>query len=150
MMWQMWTAFGIMCGYIFGVVLAGVGKRLDPGLCVNANHVINVYKNDSIPLGTIDVPTQSLNLAGYVSYDDIVQRKTAGDLLLKENAQSALLSSPCSLNWRMMLASPVGTVQAYVLRQLILADGSTSICRGLRLHVARVPPCASTKGSQDR
>jgi hypothetical protein len=25
MMWQMWTAFGIMCGYISGVVLAGVG-----------------------------------------------------------------------------------------------------------------------------
>jgi MFS family permease len=26
MMWQMWTAFGIMCGYISGVAFAGVGE----------------------------------------------------------------------------------------------------------------------------
>ncbi|KAF2265060.1 hypothetical protein CC78DRAFT_532691 [Lojkania enalia] len=57
MMWQMWTAFGIMCGYIAGVVLAGVRDGNRPDIC----------------------------------------NKAAGNLL----------SSQCSLNWRLMLASPM-------------------------------------------
>ncbi|KAF2634027.1 hypothetical protein P280DRAFT_554874 [Massarina eburnea CBS 473.64] len=57
MMWQMWTAFGIMCGYIAGVVLADVRDGMDPEIC---------------------------NLAA-----------------------NNLLSSRCSLNWRLMLASPM-------------------------------------------
>lgn len=56
-MWQMWTAFGIMCGYIAGVVLAGVRDGMNTDIC-NAK------------------------------------------------AQN-LLSSQCSLNWRLMLASPM-------------------------------------------
>ncbi|KAF2715807.1 hypothetical protein K504DRAFT_478840 [Pleomassaria siparia CBS 279.74] len=57
MMWQMWTAFGIMCGYIAGVVLAGVADSGNPTLCG---------------------PKSSL-----------------------------LLTARCSLNWRLMLASPM-------------------------------------------
>ncbi|KAF9732672.1 hypothetical protein PMIN06_002873 [Paraphaeosphaeria minitans] len=57
MMWQMWTAFGIMCGYIAGVALAGVRDGSNANIC-NA-------------------------------------------------AANNLLSSQCSLNWRLMLASPM-------------------------------------------
>ncbi|KAK3215883.1 hypothetical protein GRF29_8g1427028 [Pseudopithomyces chartarum] len=55
MMWQMWTAFGIMCGYISGVALANVGDRNTSQCSVEAGN---------------------------------------------------LLSFRCSLNWRLMLASP--------------------------------------------
>ncbi|KAF2797483.1 hypothetical protein K505DRAFT_235427 [Melanomma pulvis-pyrius CBS 109.77] len=58
MMWQMWTAFGIMCGYIAGVVLAGVRDGQDPNIC------------NATPLNN-------------------------------------LLTARCSLNWRLMLASPM-------------------------------------------
>ncbi|KAF2655619.1 hypothetical protein K491DRAFT_412594 [Lophiostoma macrostomum CBS 122681] len=57
MMWQMWTAFGIMCGYIAGVVLAGVRDGSDHSIC--------------------------------------------------DASFGNLLSSRCSLNWRLMLASPM-------------------------------------------
>lgn len=59
MMWQMWTAFGIMCGYIAGVIFRGVLDG-DSALCTN--------------------PTTPQNI---------------------------LLSTQCSLNWRLMLASPM-------------------------------------------
>lgn len=59
MMWQMWTAFGIMCGYISGVVLANVGEGSNADIC--------------------------------------------------NKAEGNLLSAKCSLNWRLMLASPVRT-----------------------------------------
>ncbi|KAF2175792.1 MFS sugar transporter [Zopfia rhizophila CBS 207.26] len=59
MMWQMWTAFGIMCGLITGVVLAGVREGSNPNICGNNSGSAN------------------------------------------------LLSSKCSLNWRLMLASPM-------------------------------------------
>lgn len=53
----MWTAFGIMCGYIAGVVLAGVREGANKDIC---------------------------------------------------NAEAGnLLSAQCSLNWRLMLASPM-------------------------------------------
>ncbi|KAH7112931.1 hypothetical protein B0J11DRAFT_183760 [Dendryphion nanum] len=57
MMWQMWTAFGIMCGYIAGVVLANVGHGSNGAIC----------------------------------------NKELGNLL----------SPKCSMNWRLMLASPM-------------------------------------------
>ncbi|KAF2834977.1 sugar transporter family protein [Patellaria atrata CBS 101060] len=59
MMWQMWTAFGLMCGYISGVVLRNVNSGNE---------------------GTCD------------------QDRSSPD---------HLLSSYCSLNWRLMLASPM-------------------------------------------
>lgn len=64
MMWQMWTAFGIMCGYIAGVVLAGVGKGNDSSICIT-------------------------------------------DTTRPNYSRVRLLSSECSLNWRLMLASPM-------------------------------------------
>lgn len=60
MMWQMWTAFGIMCGYIAGVVLAGVGNGDDKTVCFHGPN------------------------------------KSPGNLSFR-----------CSLNWRLMLASPM-------------------------------------------
>lgn len=59
MMWQMWTAFGIMLGYIAGVAFAGVRDGANPDIC------------------PADGPSE------------------------------LLLSSRCSLNWRLMLASPM-------------------------------------------
>ncbi|KAF2492702.1 putative MFS myo-inositol transporter [Lophium mytilinum] len=64
MMWQMWTAFGIMLGYIAGVVLAGVRDGNNPEICI---------VDPSNP-----------------KYD-----------------RSMLLTAQCSLNWRLMLASPM-------------------------------------------
>ncbi|KAF2014555.1 hypothetical protein BU24DRAFT_371260 [Aaosphaeria arxii CBS 175.79] len=57
MMWQMWTAFGIMCGYIAGVALADVRDGMNKEICGEGSKI--------------------------------------------------LLSSRCSLNWRLMLASPM-------------------------------------------
>ena len=59
MMWQMWTAFGIMCGYIAGVIFRNVLGG-DSALCTDPN-----------------------------------------------TPQNILLSTHCSLNWRLMLASPM-------------------------------------------
>ncbi|PVI05411.1 hypothetical protein DM02DRAFT_725112 [Periconia macrospinosa] len=57
MMWQMWTAFGIMCGYIAGVALAGVQDGANRDIC--------------------------------------------------DKKFNNLLTSRCSMNWRLMLASPM-------------------------------------------
>lgn len=59
MMWQMWTAFGIMCGYLSGVALASVGG-VNQHVCQSAT-------------------------------------------------QNMLLTAKCSMNWRLMLGSPVST-----------------------------------------
>lgn len=59
MMWQMWTAFGIMCGYIAGVIFRNVLDG-DSAQCTDPN-----------------------------------------------TSQDILLSTRCSLNWRLMLASPM-------------------------------------------
>ena len=59
MMWQMWTAFGIMCGYIAGVIFRNVLDG-DSSICTNP-----------------------------------------------QTPQNILLSTHCSLNWRLMLASPM-------------------------------------------
>lgn len=59
MMWQMWTAFGIMLGYIAGVAFAGIRDGGDRSIC-----------------------------------------DPKGD-------RSVLLSPRCSLNWRIILASPM-------------------------------------------
>ena len=58
MQWQMWTAFGIMLGYVAGVVFR------------------NVLQGDS-------------------------------SMCKSEQTQQRLLSVECSLNWRLMLASPM-------------------------------------------
>lgn len=59
MMWQMWTAFGIMLGYIAGVAFAGINDGANRTICP------------------------------------------------EDGNATLLLSARCSLNWRLMLASPM-------------------------------------------
>ena len=66
MMWQVFTAFGIMLGYLAGVALKGI----TPGLV------------DTPELGPCPKPTLS-------------------------SPMSTLLATRCSLNWRLMLGSPM-------------------------------------------
>lgn len=84
MMWQMWTAFGIMCGYLSGVALAGVGN-VTQDMCINA--------------------TASCR------DDDPSNNRVHGDCS-GTSFQGTLLSSTCSLNWRLMVGSPVSTTHA--------------------------------------
>lgn len=67
MMWQMWTAFGIMLGYIAGVIFR------------------NVLQGDTPQCRSIRIHGRSAGTA----------------------SNSELLTLQCSLNWRLMLASPM-------------------------------------------
>jgi MFS family permease len=113
MMWQMWTAFGIMCGYLSGVALARVGN-VTQDICVNAvascaDHV--AFNND----GTGDCSGTSF--------------------------QRTLLSSTCSLNWRLMVGSPASIGHISQHRPLTFADDLTISSCSLHLHPARVTTC---------
>ncbi|KAF1927013.1 uncharacterized protein M421DRAFT_102106 [Didymella exigua CBS 183.55] len=78
MMWQMWTAFGIMCGYVAGVALARVGGV------------------------TQDICTD----AALACADHVRKNGRSGDCS-GTSFQRTLLSKTCSLNWRLMVGSPM-------------------------------------------
>jgi MFS family permease len=108
MSWQMWTAFGIMCGYLSGVALASVGG-IGKERCQEAFAKCKSDPNGACPEFRY---SQTLN------------------------------SQQCSLNWRMMLASPV-SVQRSTDHIPLTSLGYLATCGGtICIHITRVSTCA--------
>ena len=114
MMWQMWTAFGIMFGYIFGVAFAGVGDRLSSMTCKNANEIINIFNDPQAIIRNKDSGSYVGDLSIWeviaqyeISNNTLAGYSIPGNTTLRDTAQRILTSKPCSWNWRLMLASPV-------------------------------------------
>jgi MFS family permease len=112
MMWQMWTAFGIMCGYLSGVALAGVGSA--DQVCTEAVAACAPYISES----------GKINDCSATPY------------------QQFLLSTRCSLNWRFMLGSPVSISYLRGYTQLTIVDDLATRGSSLYLYVARVSTCS--------
>lgn len=112
MMWQMWTAFGIMCGYLSGVALAGIGD-VGQSVCTEAADTCAPYTSKN---GERDDCSGS-------------------------SAQQSLLSTTCSLNWRFMLGSPVSMKSSLDHILLTIVDDFTTCGGSLCLHVTRVTTC---------
>ena len=117
MMWQLWTAFGIMCGYIFSVAFANVGHRLSSMTCRNANDIVDIFNNPDTYINNnngLSEMTATSNTWDLIASHNITQNTIGGiairgNATLRDTAYSILLSNPCSMNWRLMLASPVSS-----------------------------------------
>lgn len=117
MMWQMWTAFGIMCGYLSGVALARVGG-VTQGTCIDAA----------------------------AACADFISRNGGDGDCSGTSFQQTLLSTTCSLNWRFMVGSPVSAAHCIRHTFLIAADDPSTCSSSLRVHSARVAKSLITEG----
>lgn len=125
MMWQLWTAFGIMCGYIFSVAFANVGHRLSSMTCRNANDIVDIFNNPDTYINNnngLSEMTATSNTWDLIASHNITQNTIGGisirgNATLRDTAYSILLSNPCSMNWRLMLASPVSSCSQQTFRK---------------------------------
>ncbi|KAL1622671.1 hypothetical protein SLS56_008596 [Neofusicoccum ribis] len=94
MMWQMWTAAGIMFGYVAGVALHAISDGSD-----DKCHALGYYSYNYN--GSVNSTTQS----GVLPPRPPAIDPTNIHLKNVTNTED-LLGTNCSLNWRMMLAAP--------------------------------------------
>ncbi|OJD39050.1 mfs sugar transporter [Diplodia corticola] len=108
MMWQMWTAAGIMFGYIAGVALHAISDGSSNDCRAFGNFTFDLSENDTRSQG-----------AYAIHWDDALGKFNSSGILPPHihgasNIQYTnitntvhLLGTNCSLNWRMMLAAPM-------------------------------------------